>query len=306
VLGVGHWTDEAAATGCTVLVTPPGAVCAAEVRGGAPGTRETALLGPGTVQARVDAILLCGGSAFGLAAATGVVERLAARGVGFPTPAGPVPIVPAAVVFDRMVGTASAPDAAAGAEALESALADRGPHRGSVGAGTGCTVGKLDGPAGWMRGGLGTASRQLGDGTQVTAWAVVNAFGDVLGEDGAPLAGLRRGGRLVGTEAALLAGAPPAPFGESTTLVVVATDAAVDKLGALRLAAAAHAGIARSTAPAATVVDGDTAFAVATGARPAASLLVLESACGVAAAAAVRDAVRAAGSVRGRPAFVDL
>ena len=172
-----------------------------------------------------------------------------------------------------------------------------------MGAGTGCTVGKLDGAAGWMRGGLGTALVTLGDGTRVQAWAVVNAFGDVLGEDGAPLAGLRRDGRLARTEAALLAGPAPAPFGEATTLAVVATDATLDKPGALRLAAAAHAGIARSTAPAATTVDGDTAFAVATGARPAAALLALEAGAAVAVAGAVRDAVRSAGSLSGCPAL---
>ncbi len=206
LLALGHWTDLEALTGCTVLLPPAGAVCAAEVRGGGPGTRETALLGPGTVHARADAILLTGGSAFGLTAAAGVQDGLAARGVGLPTPGGPVPIVPAAVVFDIVLGASTAPDAAAGAAALEQALAGAGPARGNVGVGTGCTVGKLDGAAGWMRGGLGTSASTLWDGTTVQAWAAVNAFGDVIGEDGAPLAGLRREGVLVRTDAAVLAG----------------------------------------------------------------------------------------------------
>lgn len=304
LLALGHWTDSEALTGCTVLLPPAGSTCAAEVRGGGPGTRETALLGPGTVHARADAFLLTGGSAFGLRAAGGVQDGLAARGVGLPTPGGPVPIVPAAVVFDIVLGAATAPDAAAGSAALEQALAGAGPSRGNVGVGTGCTVGKLDGAAGWMRGGLGTAASTLWDGTTVEAWAAVNAFGDVLGEDGAVLAGLRREGALVGTDAAVLSGPVPAPFGEATTLAVVATDATLDKLHVLRLAAAAHTGIARATAPAATSVDGDTVFAVATGARPAPSLLALETAAGAVVAAAVRDAVRAAGSIEGCPALV--
>ena len=209
LLALGHWTDLEALTGCTVLLPPAGAICAAEVRGGGPGTRETALLGPGTVHARADAILLTGGSAFGLTAAAGVQDGLAARGVGLPTPGGPVPIVPAAVVFDIVLGASIAPDAAAGAAALEQALVEAGPARGNVGVGTGCTVGKLDGAAGWMRGGLGTAASTLWDGTTVEAWAAVNAFGDVIGEDGAPLAGLRREGVLVRTDAAVLAGPVP-------------------------------------------------------------------------------------------------
>jgi L-aminopeptidase/D-esterase-like protein len=303
LLAVGHWTDAEALTGCTALLPPPGAVCAAEVRGGGPGTRETALFGPGPVRTGADAILLTGGSAFGLAAAVGVHEALAERGVGVATPAGPVPIVPAAVVFDRMLGAAAAPDATAGRAALAAAVENRGPHRGSVGAGTGCTVGKLDGASGWMRGGLGWARVVLAGDAVVEAWAVVNAFGDVLGEDGRPLAGLRRDGELAGSEQALLAGPAPAPFGENTTLAVVATDATLDKTGALRLAAAAHVGIARATSPAATVVDGDVAFAVATGARPGPPLLALETAVAAAVARACRDAVRAAGSVQGCPAL---
>jgi L-aminopeptidase/D-esterase-like protein len=277
---VGHWTDLVGLTGCTVIVPPPGSVASAEVRGLAPGTRELALLDPVATVDRVDAIVLTGGSAFGLAAADGVLRALAEEGVGFPTPAGPVPIVPAAVIFDRVLGAPVAPDAAAGAAAYRAAV-EGVPARGVVGAGTGATV------AG-ARGGLGYAELELPGGARIAAIAVANAFGDVVDEDGTILAGRPPHG----TERAILSGAfeqPPA--GTQTTLICVLTDADVDKLACHRLARAAHAGIARATRPAATMFDGDTAFAVATRRTAAPSRLVLEAAAARVAAGAIRDAV---------------
>ncbi len=287
---VGHVTDELRRTGCTVVLLPVACVCSAEVRGLAPGTRELALLEPHATVAHADAIVLCGGSAFGLAACDGVVAGLADLGRGFPTPAGPVPIVPGAVIFDRAVGEAAAPGAAEGRRALEAALAAPTgaiPARGAVGAGCGATVGSLDGPAGGARGGIGYA-RLEADGATIAALAVVNAFGDVIADDGSVLAGLRNGP----TSRRLRAGIPRIPLGESTTLVVVGTDAALDKVGCHRLARAAHAGVARATSPAATSFDGDTAFAFATGRVPGPHHAVLESAVQEAVAEAIRDGVR--------------
>jgi L-aminopeptidase/D-esterase-like protein len=286
---VGHFTDADRRTGCTVVLLPPGCPCSAEVRGLAPGTRELALLEPHATAPFADAIVLCGGSAFGLAACDGVMAGLAELGRGFPTPAGPVPIVPAAVIFDRMAGVPAAPDAAAGRTALDDALAGADgapPETGQVGAGTGATVGSLDGPAAGHPGGIGFARTRVA-GVSIAALAVVNAFGDVIGEDGRVLAGLQDGP----TTRRLREGVPRLPVGEATTLVVVGTDAVVDRTGCNRLARAAHAGIARATSPAATTFDGDTAFAFATGAVAAPHPAVLESATQEVVAEAIRDAV---------------
>jgi L-aminopeptidase/D-esterase-like protein len=287
---IGHHTDRTARTGCTVIVPPPGSVASAEVRGLAPGTRELDLLAPAATIQRCDAIVLAGGSALGLAAASGVAEALRERGIGFPTPGGPVPIVPAAVIFDLAVGAPVAPSAADGRAALAAAVEGR-PEVGPVGAGTGATVGKLDGAAGAMPAGLGVAERSLPGGVTVAVIAVANALGDVLAADGRQLAGLRRDGLPASSAEAILAGtAPPPPVGQATTLVVLLTDAGVDKVGCHRLARAAHAGVAQATSPAATAFDGDTAFAIATGTRRAPSALALETA----AAAVTADAIRAA------------
>src|SRR3954471_19199378 len=191
----GHRTDGDGLTGCTVLIAPPGAVGAGEVRGGGPGTRESDLLSPATSTARPQAVLLTGGSAFGLAAADRVVRWLEAAGRGHATPAGRVPLVSAAVVYDLMLGSATAPPGPRDAFAACGA-AGGGAERGSVGAGAGCTVGKLLGPDGWTRGGLGAASVPAGDAT-VVAVAAVNPIGDVLAADGTVLAGAWRDGGYV-------------------------------------------------------------------------------------------------------------
>jgi L-aminopeptidase/D-esterase-like protein len=306
-LRVGHWTDREAWTGCTVLVLPEGNVCSGEVRGLSPGTRETDVLAPGASVEEAQAIVLCGGSAFGLAAAQGVMAELEAEGRGHPTPAGVVPIVPAAVVFDLPLGRADRrPGPEEGAAAYRAA-AEGQVEEGSVGAGTGTSVGKLDGAEGWTKGGLGVAAMTVAGSVTVAALAVANAFGDVIGEDGEVLAGLRRGGRFVRSTVAL-AELPPEALAarrEATTLVVVATDAALPKIGCYQLARAAHAGVARATDPAASSVDGDVAFAVALGTRPHTSALLGPAAATVT-AAAIRRAVRVAQSAPGCPALADL
>lgn len=274
---VGHWTDGDGATGCTVVVCDPAAVGAVDVRGGAPGTRETDLLRPGGLVQRVDAILLTGGSAFGLAAATGVVRYLEERGRGYPTAAGLVPIVPAAVIYDLATGDArSRPDDAAGFAACEAAQS--GPvEEGSVGAGMGAVVARRLGPAGMLRGGVGTARRVTSDGAVVGSLVVVNALGMVYDEQGQPLSG----GKIAPGDDV------PALFGNST-IGVVATDATLDRLALTRLAAQGQNGLARCIRPVHTQFDGDTLFALSTERRVrGASLEEL----GELAAAAVVEAV---------------
>jgi L-aminopeptidase/D-esterase-like protein len=265
---VGHWTDAEARTGCTVVLLPDeGAVAGVDVRGPAPGTRETDLLQPGRLVERVHAICLCGGSAFGLGAADGVMRFLREREVGLPVGAVRVPLVPAAVVFDLGVGEAAWPGPDDGYAACVTATAGP-PAEGRVGAGTGATVGKLLGPDRSSPGGVGTASVRLPSGTVVGAIAVVNALGDVYGRGGRLVAGARaENGDLVDSWRLLLeAGRPqPPPAGASTTIAVVATDARLDKAGCRRLAEAGQDGLALAVRPAHTLFDGDTVFGVSAG-----------------------------------------
>jgi L-aminopeptidase/D-esterase-like protein len=254
---VGHWTGTG--TGVTVVVPPPGTVGSCEVRGGAPASRETALLEPGRLVEHVDAIVLTGGSAFGLATADGVMRALAAGGRGFSTRAGPVPIVPTAAIFDLVSSHGEAPGPDEGSAAL--AAASNGPvATGRIGAGTGATVGKWRGGDFAVPGGLGSASGVDGD-VVAGALAVVNAVGDVIGRDG---------GVLAGSSAPSDAPAFPAPlpFEEeaNTTLVVVATNARCTKLECRLLAESAHHGMARALHPSHSRHDGDIVFALATGA----------------------------------------
>lgn len=272
---VGHWTDPAGATGCTVVIPPPGTVGSGEVRGGAPGTRETDLLRPGMLVQEVNAVLLTGGSAFGLAAADGVVRWLEERGIGFDAQLARVPIVPAAVVFDLAVGDPNArPGPDAGYAACEAASHE--VAEGRVGAGTGATVGADHAP-----GGVGTASVS-DEGAMVGALAVVNAYGAVVDDDGRPVAG-----EVPDPDAA------PAWPGTSTVLGVVATDAGLSKERAHLLAVAAHDGLARAVSPAHTMWDGDTVFTLATGATQAPQRALERMARG-ALAEAIRRAVRPA------------
>jgi L-aminopeptidase/D-esterase-like protein len=301
---VGHFTDREAWTGCTVVLCPPGSVGSGEVRGGGPGTRESSLLSPAAAAPGVDAVVLTGGSAFGLASADGVTSWLAARGVGYQTPAGPVPLVAGAVVFDLLLGGRHErrPDAAAGQAACEAA--GRELARGSVGVGTGCTVGKLLGPQGWTKGGFGAATLDV-DGATLTALAAVNPFGEVVGADGAIIAGVWRDDRYVSTRELLLDGVRPwRTAREATTLACVLTDAALSKAQAWVLARAASAGIAHAVRPSGTAVDGDAAFAIATGAVEA-DPLALGALVADVVAEAIRDGVRQATGAPGCAAARD-
>jgi L-aminopeptidase/D-esterase-like protein len=285
---VGCWTDPVGLTGCTVVLCPDGTVGSGEVRGGAPGTRETDLLKPGTLVQEVNAVLLTGGSAYGLAAADGVMRYLEERGVGFETPAARVPIVPAAVLFDLGVGDARARPGPEQGYAACLAASDQVPE-GSVGAGTGATVAKLHGVEGAVKGGQGTAAREEGE-VIVGALAAVNALGEVLNQDGSVLAGARDGPPSA-----------PAPEGSTnTTLVVVATNASLSKERAHLLSIAAHDGIAAAVRPAHTLWDGDSVFALATG-RLDADQRRLEELAIEAVAEAIRRAVLLAEPVAGVP-----
>jgi L-aminopeptidase/D-esterase-like protein len=282
---VGHWTDPVGLTGCTVVLPPPdGAIASVDVRGAAPGTRETDLLGPGRLVERVHAVLLTGGSAYGLAAADGVMGWLEERGTGFSTAGVVVPIVPAAVLFDLGVGDARArPDASAGRAACADAAAGAPCGHGRFGAGTGATVGKLLGPEHAVPGGLGTASARLPGGGTVGAVVAVNAMGVVVDDTGQVVAGPEGVLALVDEWSA------PEP-GTQTTLAVVATDVELTKAAAHRLATVAHDGFARAVRPVHTLYDGDTVFALSVGAL-AEDPLVLEATAVEVVARAIRRAV---------------
>jgi L-aminopeptidase/D-esterase-like protein len=282
-LQVGQQQMSDRLTGCSVVLAPQGAVCAVDVRGAAPGTRETDLLDPSNLVEQVHAVVLCGGSAFGLAAATGVMQWLEERKIGLDTGHGRVPIVPAAVLFDlplvRPGETPEVrPDAACGHAACENA-STQPPQAGNVGAGAGASVGKLYGLNRAMKGGIGHASVRVGPWV-VGAMVACNAVGDVIDPaTGRVLAGARSadGQSLLDTQRALLQGEKvlrPMP-GTNTTIGVVATNARLDKAKARRLAISAHDGLARSVRPAHTPLDGDTLFALATGSEPTAADLML-------------------------------
>jgi L-aminopeptidase/D-esterase-like protein len=310
---VGHWTDPEGGTGCTVILTPPeGAVASADVRGGGTGSRELALLDPIANAQFVHAVLLTGGSAFGLAAADGVVRWLEEHERGYETPGGIVPLVPAAVVYDLMSGDPRArPDAHAGYAACENA----GPEfeRGSVGAGTGAAVGKLFGRAAAVKAGVGVAARTLPQGARLAAVAVVNAFGDVLAEDGSVLAGTRsEDGSFPGTAKVLTEQVIEPPHyrreasPENTTLVCIVTDAELSKVGCGIVAKMAHAGMARAVDPVHSAVDGDVVFALSSPRCEAIDPLIMGVAAAGVTSEAIRDACRQATSLAGIPALGDL
>jgi L-aminopeptidase/D-esterase-like protein len=296
-ISIGHAAQSGRPTGCTVVLCPQGVVCGAAVRGGAPGTRETDLLRPENTVDRVHAVLLTGGSAYGLDAATGVMRWLEENGYGLPVGPARVPIVPAAVLFDLWLGDACIrPNAGTGHAACVAANTSP-PAQGNAGAGLGASVGKLFGIERAMKGGIGTASVRVGAIT-VGAIVVVNAIGDVLDETGQPLAGARSadGRGLVGTTTSLLANAGPEHLmaGMATTIGVVATDARLNKSQATQLASMAHHGLARCISPI-TPHDGDAFFALATGGSGnAGEMTVLSAMAAEAVARAIRNAVRAA------------
>ncbi len=252
IVTVGHATDEENQTGCTVILFSQPALCAVDVRGGAPGTRETDLLQPGSLVQRVDAILLTGGSAFGLSAADGVMSYLSDQGRGFPTSVGPVPIVPAAVIFDLGIGNPIAPDASMGYVACEQATQIDAARWGSIGAGRGATVANITGKA--IPGGIGMHRTTFENGS-VTAIAVVNALGVVLKE---PVSFLEEDPRLH-----LPSTAGTGNSRENTTLVVLLIDAPAGKDALIQSAISAHDGMARAIVPCHTPFDGDLVFSVA-------------------------------------------
>jgi L-aminopeptidase/D-esterase-like protein len=305
-LKVGHHTDPRRPTGCTVVLCESGVACGVDVRGAAPGTRETDLLVPGNLVDRVHALVLAGGSAFGLDAASGVMRWLDERGHGFTVGPARVPIVPAAVLFDLWLGDARIrPDADAGFEACEVA-SEQAPAQGSVGAGAGATVGKVFGIAHAMKGGIGSASLEV-NGVRIAALVAVNAAGDVIDPATARVvAGSRQldGRTPRRITAALARGLMPPNIlaGAATTIGIVATDAALDKAQCSRLATMSHDGLARCIDPVHTASDGDTMFALATGgARRALPLTVLGALAAEVTQRAVLNGVRAATGVREPP-----
>jgi L-aminopeptidase/D-esterase-like protein len=292
---VGHWTNLDARTGCTVILMPDGgAIASGETRGSAPGTRETALLEPEKGVERINAIMLSGGSAYGLAAATGAMQWLEARGQGVRTPGGVVPIVPSAVIFDLAVGDASQrPDAAAGLAACETA-SSQAIESGRIGAGTGAMVGKALGFGAAEPGGIGNALMRVGD-VMLAVLVVANPSGDIVNEDGQVISGARdsRGQRLddAARLEAYLAGRARFLEHTNTTLVAVGTDAKLSKVECKVLAQAAQMGLARATRPSHSPHDGDVSFVFSVGAVPAPPMIALVTAVQTLVHRAMIDAV---------------
>jgi L-aminopeptidase/D-esterase-like protein len=317
---VGHAQDYDAITGCTVILCEKGAVGGVDQRGGAPGTRETDALQPVHLVDKVHAIMLSGGSAFGLDAASGAVRYLEEKKVGFNVGVARVPIVPSAILFDLGIGSAKRrPDAEMGYQACLNASASA-PAEGSVGAGTGATVGKILGPKQAMKGGIGTLAMEIGAGVQVGAIVAVNAFGDVIHpDDGEILAGartLKRGpikvgkGKLFADTMHVMKGlVGRTVFGAAnrgnTVIGVVATNARFDKEQAAKVARMAMNGLARTIRPANTMLDGDTIFSIATGKRKADVNIVGAYAAGVVEQAVLR-AIQQAKGLGGVPGMRDL
>ncbi len=313
---VGHAHDDVALTGCTAILCEGGAVGGVDQRGGAPGTRETDALHPVHLVERVHGVMLAGGSAFGLDAASGAVRFLEERGVGFDVRVARVPIVPAAILFDLGLGRADVrPDAAMGYRACEAAT-DRRPDEGNAGAGMGATVGKVFGMGQAMKSGIGTASMEIGAGIRVGAIVAVNAFGDVIDpRNGAIVAGARSkqlGPLRLGAPGCFadtlevmrtLAGRTILGFASrgNTVIGVVATNARLNKEHATKMAQMGQNGVARTIRPAHTMLDGDTIFALALGEREADVNIVGAFAAEVV-AMAVLNAVRSAKPVAGLPA----
>ncbi len=301
---VGHDTNLEAATGCTVILCDPATIGGVDVRGGAPATRETDLLRPMHMVEEVHAILLTGGSAFGLEAAHGVMTYLEELGIGYDVGIARIPIVPAAAIFDLGLGSAKIrPDFSAGYRACEHAT-DEAVEQGNVGGGTGATVGKMSGPAFMMKGGLGSASIQLAGGIRVAALVVVNALGDIIDPQTQQIIAGARNPIGKGFLAAN-------PF-SNTTIAVVATNASLNKDEVNKMAQMAHDGMAQTIRPAHTMFDGDTVFALATGPRlnnradaatAAAQISMLGAAAATALARAIVKAVQAAQDLHGIPAL---
>lgn len=317
---LGHAQDIEALTGCSVVICPEGAVGGVDQRGGAPGTRETDLLHPMHLVDRVHAVLLSGGSAYGLDAASGVMRYLEEKGIGFDTGVARVPIVPAAVIYDLAIGRADVrPDAVMGYEACVNAI-ESNPAQGNIGAGTGATVGKLLGPDQSMKSGLGSATFDAGSGLLVSAVVVVNAFGDVFDPDtNQILAGTRtmtkgplkigQGEYFADTLATMRTFAGKAIMGfagkHNTVIGVVVTNAKLNKEEANKVAQMAHDGLARVIRPAHTMLDGDTIFALATG-RKIADVNLIGAFAAEAFSSAIVNAVKSAKPLANLPSATTL
>jgi L-aminopeptidase/D-esterase-like protein len=306
---VGHFTDSRRPTGCTVILYEQGAVAGVDVRGSAPGTRETDLLKPTNLVDKVNAIVLSGGSAFGLDSATGVMRYLEEHDAGYSTAAGKVPIVPAAILYDLNVGDGKIrPNADAGYKACGNAK--KGPvEEGSVGAGAGATVGKIGGGKA-MKGGIGTSSIKLGNGLVVGAIVAVNCVGDVIDpKTGTTIAGARTadGKGFLNIVETYRSGRGVASTGQNTTIGVVATNARFDKTQMTKIAEMSHDGLARAINPAHTPSDGDTLFAMSTGTSAIqANLTAIGALAAEAVSEAILRAVMKAKAVPGYPAYSDI
>lgn len=294
---VGHWTDTDRWTGCTVILGPEDSVSSGEIRGGGPGTREFDLLSTHTSTPGAHAVMLSGGSAFGLGAANGVVDWMREKGHGFPTPVGPVPLVTAAVCFDLPMGEFAWPEPENAYAACEAAGTTF--ERGCVGAGTGATAGKVMPDGGWTKTGLGAATIKVGDAT-LTAIAVANPYGEVIGADGSILAGYWNDGAFRRTVEVMRQQPTDLPLGENTTLCCIVTDAKLTKAEAHNVSRAAAPGFARALSPAATAVDGDLAICLSTG-KVEVDPFLLTIFAGEVVADAIRDAALQATDANGVP-----
>jgi L-aminopeptidase/D-esterase-like protein len=299
---IGHRTVAAGRTGCTVVIAPPGSRGGVDVRGGGPGTRETDVIGPLAGTAEVTAVVLAGGSAFGLAAADGVVRWLEERGRGYQTPGGVVPIVPGAVIYDLVEGDPRARPRAEDGYAACEAAAEGLPERGRIGAGTGAAVGKILGRARSAPAGVGYGAAPVAGGLTVAALAIANSFGDVIGAGGEVLGGPTADDGSIARSAELIAAMEGPPDWteleeRNTTLVCVMTDAALDKPTCTRVARMASGGVARAVDPVFSDADGDVVFCLASGTRPVDRFAGIQigTVAATVTAAAIRDAVASSG-----------
>jgi L-aminopeptidase/D-esterase-like protein len=316
-LSIGHHSDPVGRTGCTVILAPEGVVASVDIRGGAPGSLDTDLLSPYASVSELHGLVLTGGSAPGLGAAGGVTAFLRDKGLGYKTAFARIPLVSGAVIYDLGLGSPEAcpspEDGRRAASAAWSALEAAGGaggvmvEEGSVGVGTGATVGKLLGAGRLMKGGVALAKVMIADAVAVWALSVVNAVGDVIDEHGAVLAGAQDDGVFLDSRRLLLAmsGPPRLSTVENTTLSVVMTDARLDKAQCATVARMSHDGMARAISPVHTPVDGDCVFVLATG-RRSSNVFQVGAAAAEAVAASIRRAVRAAEGCPGAPALRDL
>jgi L-aminopeptidase/D-esterase-like protein len=305
-ISIGHATDEENKTGCTVFLCPEGTIGGIDVRGPAPGSRETEILSPYKPVNTINAVLFSGGAAFGLAAADGVVRYLAERNIGHQTFVRPVPIVAASVVNDMLMGGGKNPPSPDLGYSACLAAEESEPHQGNIGAGRGTTVGKWQGFETMMKGGFGIAKNEVGD-LFVLAAAVTNCIGDIVDVDGTVLAGARSAqGEWLANQDPFrrFPTFQPAKRGDNTTLIMVATNAIMNKVEANRLAQRAHDGLAIAVQPAHTSFDGDTAYALATCDIEAQFDLVANMAA-VTVAEAIRNSVRFARSTDNVPGLFD-